>query len=377
MKPSIVLVSAFFIVINVFSGGAHAAIDDPLFRVMPIGDPTGLEIGRGIDIITGAPRGDCVEPITTPEALTGQDNIQFQSNEITSINELNTALGVSASAQFNGGFGGASASASFAQSLSVQEYSFFYFVRASVAIKGGSLKAVHLKSEYLTLLRAGTPAALKHFRDLCGDGYISEFAEGGEFEAIVRIGTKTRKEREDISASFSGSTSFASGAAAFSSQLEKYARTNDVRISTYRRSGNGQPIAITAADIQNQASTLPAIAKSGPIPLRMGIFSYLTVVVDNSVGIQDLAEREIQISKLALFYNEITQRVSEITYIVDNPNEFYSNSLDLPQLVDEMKELQTDKAQIENFASKCIQNGGACSFNDISLPSISVRPGRK
>jgi hypothetical protein len=38
-----------------------ALADDPYFRVLPIGDPTGLELGRGIDIITGAPRADCVE----------------------------------------------------------------------------------------------------------------------------------------------------------------------------------------------------------------------------------------------------------------------------------------------------------------------------
>jgi hypothetical protein len=114
------------------------------------------------------------------------------------------ALGMSASANFHGGAGSASASATFSNSLNVESYSLSYIVDTYLTAKGPSLRDVALKPKYLRLLKSGK---LDRFRELCGDGYIGEFIVGGEFKALIQIHTASRAERQVLSASVSASCS--------------------------------------------------------------------------------------------------------------------------------------------------------------------------
>jgi hypothetical protein len=353
------------------------AADDPLFRTLAVDDAAGLEVGRGLDILSGNPRADCVDrSVTADHAQFGPD-VLFQSREISDNEQLNQELGVSASATFGGGFGSASASASFARSLNVESYSLSYVVSVMLSAKGPAIRDVKLKPQYLTLLRAGTLESVERFRKLCGDGYIGEFIVGGEFKSVVQIHTKSRAERESLSGSVSGSMSMASGGASFTNSVTKISKTNDVKILTYRRGGAGVPVAITPDTIAQQASALPEIVKSSSVPLRMSIFSYLTLIDDPTIPIQTLDDRETHIRAFRTLYLAARDRDAEISYILTHGDEFYTKESDIPILVLELNKLKTFETALQDAALGCVQRPESCPDTTPILPDQTVRPGRR
>jgi hypothetical protein len=355
-----------------------ALASDPLFQVLPVEEVAGLDIGRGFDILSGSPRGDCVDrTVHTETQPTGQDDIVFQSQEVTSMRELNDALGVSASAQLKAGFGSASASASFSRSLQIQDYSLFYTGTASLKGVSTQLRDVHLKQEFLDLLKSDSPDRFKRFRTLCGDGYIGEFVTGGEFKAVVRIDTTSMTEREAISASVSASFASAGGAASFQQSLSKVASGKNVRVWTYRRGGNGAPIATTLTDIADQVSKLPSLVATAPVALSIAVSSYLIIINDLSINIPDLQTRQQAILQLAALNNTESERAAQLSYIINHPEEFTSAPFDLPKMAAELSALKKFQSAIYDRAATCFAQDGNCQTSGLDLPNETVRPARK
>lgn len=359
---------------------AVAFLEDPLVRIRAVDDFAGLDVGRGYDILTGAPRGDCVERTTTSENLpVGQDNIQFVSKEVTTTEELNKALSVSASAQLKAGLGSGSASANFAKSVDIQEYSLFYVVSASLTSQGVRLRdhtsATSLKKEYRDLLKSNNPDRFRRFRMLCGDGFISELIYGGEFKALVRVNTKSRAERESLSGSVSFSGPGGGGGAEFQNRISKISTGREVNISSFRRGGKGDRIAITAADVATQASELPKAVAAGPVVTKMVITSYLMMNLD--IGMADFEDVKSAISTLAVLSSAAAERRNDLDYIGRKSDEFYVQEFDFPKIVNEIKALDNLQAEIGKRAAKCFANVGVCKINDLTLPPPTVLPARK
>ncbi|MGR9179744.1 hypothetical protein ACU8OR_30055 (plasmid) [Rhizobium leguminosarum] len=352
--------------------------DDLYFRTVPVEDSAGFELGRGFDLLTGNPRQDCVDrTVVDSHADFGPDAVTFSSTEVTRNDDLDRSLNVSASASVQGGFGSASASTSFARALHLEAYSLSYVVRASLSGKGKGLRDVVLKPNYLKLLQSKDQEALQRFRLLCGDGYIGEFIEGGEFNAVVQIHTTSQSQRESLSAAVSATISMASGSASFASTVASIAKTNDVKVWTFRRGGSGTPIAITPESIATQASSLPALVQSSPAPLRMAVFSYVTLLDDPDIRLLDLNATEAFIQKLRVELNDARDREAEIRYILSHAGEFYANDSDLPKLLAELGELVKFEAYVHDNAIECIGASGSCSETIPALPAVTVRPGRR
>ena len=367
------LPSIFSVCFLVAASAARGA-DDALFRTLTIDDEAGLEIGRGFDVLSGNPRADCVDRTGSGDHASFGPDVFFQSHEITDNEQLDQALGMSASANFHGGAGSASASATFSKSLNVESYSLSYIINASLTAKGPSLRDVKLKPQYLRLLKSGK---LDRFRGLCGDGYIGEFIVGGEFKALIQIHTASRAERQALSGSVSASMSMASGSASFSSLLATISKTNETKILTYRRGGSGTPIAITPDTIAAQASALPEIVRLSPVPVRMSIFSYITLLDDPTIPLFDFDKREDEIVQLSHLYDAARDREVEINYIISHGSEFYIQDPDFPKLMTERNQIINYKSSMQNLAKTCVQKPDACAAKLPQLPNETVRPGRR
>lgn len=370
-------IAAFVVYCSLFSGQAALAQEDDIFQVYDLQDTTGYDLGRGFDVLTASPRGECVVvQATDKHDEFGPASVNFRSYRIENSQQLDKALGISVSASIKLGVGSADASASYSQSLSLSSYTLNYVVEASVRRKGKSIKVQDLQDRYKKLLFSGNPEAYRRFRAICGDGYISEMPVGGDFKAVIQITTSSQKESETVAASMGGSYSIFSGAASFSNAVKKASETNEVRIWSFRRGGEG-PVPITADDIASSAANLPVSTKDSPAPVQIAVINYIGVIDDPMLPMATFTERSAKIRFLGSLSAKARDQMADTQYIIDHPKQFFGQPDDIFELNAELEMLNDFRKLVSARADECVKADGYCVTDDLVVPLPIVRPARR
>ena len=347
------------------------------YRVYDIDSDTGLDLARGFDILTTTPRNQCVVVQTTidhPEY--GFNGVQFRSFRVESSQQLDRMIGLSATASINVGVGRGSASASYLDSLNVNNYSINYAVEATVTHKGKSVQVQELQERYKKLLSSGNPDLYRRFRSICGDGYITEMPIGGSFRALVQIQTHSRDDAQRLSASLGGSYSAFSASASFSSAIREIAKDNEVRIWSFRRGGDG-PVPITVDDIATSAANLPIAVKQAPTPIQIAVMSYVSALDDPALPVATLSQRAGQVERLATLSQKARDQISDARFILNHPDQFQGQSTDALSLSNEIATLNVFREAVSTRADSCISADGVCLIDDLIGPSPLARPARR
>lgn len=351
--------------------------DDEIFTTYDINSTTGIELGRGYDTLTGSPRSKCVKIQSTNESSElGADSVTFHAYRVENSSQLEKSLGMSASASIKIGVGSGNASASYSKEVSVSSYSLSYVVESAVRHKGKSIDVQDLQDRYKNLLNSRSPDAYHRFRMICGDGFISEIPVGGDFRAVIQIATNSQKETEAAAASMEGSYVTMAGSGSFSSAVKKAAQSNEVRIWSFRRGGDG-PVPITADDIATSASQLPVLAKQAPAPVQIAVMNYLGILDDPMLPLPTFAERASRISELAALSSKARDQISDVRYILEHPDQFYGQASDIFQLNNELNSLVSFRELLSARADQCVLSDGICATGDLSLPLPLARPARR
>ncbi|PDT20050.1 hypothetical protein [Rhizobium hidalgonense] len=357
--------------------GAEASGQDDIFQIYDLQDTTGYDLGRGFDVLTASPRGQCVVVGAIEDHVEfGPVGVNFRSYRIENSQQLDKVLGISASASIKFGVGSANASASYSSSVSLSSYTLNYVVEASVRRKGKSVQVQDLQERYKKLLFSGNPNAYRRFRAICGDGYISEMPVGGDFKAVIQITTSSQKESEQVAASMGGSYSIFSGAASFSSAVKKVSETNEVRIWSFRRGGEG-PVPITADDIASNAANLPVSVKDAPAPVQIAVINYIGVVDDPMLPMATFTERAAKINLLGSLSAKARDQSADARYILDHPNQFFGQPSDLFELNAELAALNDFRKLVSARADECVNSEGYCMTDDLTVPLPIARPARR
>lgn len=374
-RGGIFVIFAAFMIVG--TAGTASAQSDEIFRIYNIDTGTGYDLGRGFDILTSTPRNQCVviqEAIAHPEL--GPESVVFRSYRIESSQQLDKALGISASASIKLGVGSGTASSSYSDSLSISSYTLNYVVDGSVRQKGKSIKVQDLQDRYKRLLSSGNSDGYRRFRTICGDGYIAEMPVGGDFKAVIQITTNSRSEAQALSVSLGGSYAAVSGAASFSNAVKKAAETNEVRIWSYRRGGDG-PVPITPDEIATRAANLPVDVKQAPTPLQVAVYSYLGILDDPMLPLATFSERAVQIERLASLSAKARDQLSDVQYIISHPAQFFGQPSDIIQLTNEQNALIEFRKLVSDRADQCIQVDGMCVVDNFVVPTPLARPARR
>ena len=355
---------------------ATAIEDDPLFRVVNIENSTGLEVGRGFDILTGNPRADCVDrSVVESHSDLGPSSVTFRASRVENSEQLDRSLNISASASASFGGFGANASASYGNTLSVSSFDLTYVVEVKVTSRGASIRDVALKDQFAKLIANGQQASLDRFRAVCGDGFVGEFTVGGELRSIIKVHTRSKAETEAVSASLGASFSMISGSASLSTTLKKIATTNQVDIWTFQKGGSG-PLAMTPDELATKAAAIPDNVKAAPSPVEAAIFSYITVLNDPTLPLADFSAREKNIMRLGRLAQTARDQFADARYIFDHMDEFFSRPNDIPDLAAEMNALEAFRKQILEAADACAAANGVCK-TDFTVPAPIARPARR
>ncbi|TXM94944.1 hypothetical protein [Methylobacterium sp. WL116] len=351
--------------------------DDNVFVVYDIASTTGIELGRGYDTLTGTPRSNCVDiqKRNEPSGI-GPDSVTFHAYRVENSSQLDKSLGISASASIKIGIGSGSASSSYTKEMSVSSYSLSYVVESAVRQKGPSIDVQDLQNRYKVLLNSKKEDAYRRFRMICGDGFISEMPTGGDFRAVVQIATNSQKANESTAASLGGSYGTTAAAGSFANAVKKAAQSSEVRLWSFRRGGDG-PVPITADDIASSAANLPTLARQSPAPVQIAVMNYIGVLDDPTLPLPTFIERSSSIAGLARMSSKARDQISDVRYILDNPEQFYGQTSDIFQLNNELNALVSFREVVSARADQCMLLDGGCVIGDLSVPSPLARPARR
>ena len=200
--------------------------------------------GRGYVANADKAAGDClitadnkliVDPVRA--ANVGGQEVTYSLTKITSAQEMQDKLKISASASASFLVGSVDAKMSFSESTKTSATA--VTLLASVVVKNTAWTVppgIKIADDAAQLMRAGT---IGRFRERCGDGFIQSYLTGGEFHAIVQIQTSSKEEMEKINASIKGSYFTASGSVDFNKEMESIVKSSSTVVNSFQVGGEG------------------------------------------------------------------------------------------------------------------------------------------
>lgn len=293
-----------------------------------LGFRDGMDYGMGVDILSGVVGGRQVEPGDV-RAIDGADGQTTQyslriANSTKEVSELLDA-GIKVSGKY--GFYQGEAKVRYRDSLKLRSESTYIVATCVVRNPYKGCQSPSLTKVASDLLKAGK---LQRFRELCGDGYISGIAMGGEFSVTIQVTAKTRKEQEDISASLQAEMNGFLASAKVNSSLNesKYLKSSStsIEVSTYQRGGHGGQAALvsTLADAVDRLKAFPEIVANSPVPYFVKVSGYENLPWPVTPNLYDIRLQEQVLEGCSKVIAGLTTKINDIDFIVVNPGLFQS-----------------------------------------------------
>ncbi|TIT75891.1 MAG: PASTA domain-containing protein [Mesorhizobium sp.] len=191
------------------------------------------DFGIGVDYSTGSPMNRAVQGEITGVKNAGGSTASWSITRITTTEELESALGISAEASYGvPAFQGASARFDFAKRSKVQSSSLFLMLSAFVKLEYLSIDEPELTDAAKQLI-----SEPKAFNGRYGNMFVRGVDRGGLFFAVMRIDALSKQDAMSIAASLGGSYSAfsAEGKMKLDELHQKYA--SELHVETYHEGG--------------------------------------------------------------------------------------------------------------------------------------------
>jgi hypothetical protein len=230
-------------------------------------------LGRGFDTVTHVVRDAAIEAgPQEPDGLLTQD-VQYELFGADTRRELETALGISASASFSGLVGGASTD------ISVSEQTRFSSIHSHLAIHvivrnaPRILRTRDISQRALKDLRRDT----RSFFEKYGDTFVDSIITGGEFLAIVTFDSLTEEAKRQLDVKIRGSAGTFEGEGELHTRFSSFSSDKTLRVEV-RQSGISGAIP-KPSEVEEYARNFPALVASaashlGARPIFFGVTDY-------------------------------------------------------------------------------------------------------
>lgn len=336
----------------------------------------GMDYGVGYDELTVDRKGDGVVR-TDPSAVTGAEGqtVDFYLDVIESVEDLESALGLST--QTNAGFGlfATSAKAKFAQNARFHSYALFLLVRVNVTNSFRQMRDVTLKPTAYDLLGAGKAA---RFREEYGDVFVSGILTGGEYFAVLEVHTDTADEMKaltkDVQTSVGvGGAGFSAGEQ-FSESLRTVTKNRQVKVSSFQAGGADTQVASTAEEIVTKAANFAAqVAGDKGVPYAVELADYKTLDLPEGPNWVDLQNARDVLQRFATQRSYLVPMLNNIDYILLHQDEFeIPDPAGVDQLNTAREEIRTALNSITAAASRAANNPMAATFEQFSFTPFTL-----
>lgn len=320
-------------------------------------------LGAGYDALAEERKNGCVVVTALEQKPVLGQQVEFSLTKIASSDQLNKSMNISASASIKSGLRQGSAKANFAQSLTVNSYSTYILVSVKVSNALTEMRGVTLTEDAKNAYIQGP----ERFRQMCGDEFVSGYAMGGEYAAVLRIDSKNSDEKNALDAQIKYKAF--SGKVEFQSAIEEISKTNSMEVSLFQRGGQGDKIPSNAAEVIAQAVNFPSkVSDVNAYTYQTLTEKYTTLALPPGVQVIDTAVQESVIALLAQESASTTDALSDIRFIEENSEQF--EAYEASDLDKRKNEAISNLNKVNGASRVCFHNYTMCA-----VPALSALSG--
>lgn len=330
--------------------------------VLPVDEQMTLSLGQGYDVLSDRFSNAIVAvQASNPDsnANPGGQIVRSMIDVIEDVSEFRNTLRISISAAARMSFGRASAHYSLFRSIQINSNDVFALLYVTVLNAPTALYDPRLsdaaKEEWVNQKASARKGAMIR---VFGDSYVSSITTGGEFLAIFRLHTTSRREREEVRASAKASFGLFNAKGSYSSITEEFAKHSRITTEFTRIGGDGPLPNRDVESLLAAAQTFPDLVNpaKGGRP-RQIYFTALPIetVPDKNTNI-DLSARSAmeKLEDIARMQDRISQRLHDANYIREAPALFVDIS---PDEAREMVEtLESAKIELGRIAEDVVED---------------------
>jgi hypothetical protein len=239
-----------------------------------VGTFPGVALGVGLNSLTGAPAGSCLNIEQPGQCVDRLNSVEFRSVFIQNASELRQQLGASVAAGADTPFFSGETSAAFASSSATRSDSSYLYLEASVQLDTDVTPSVALSPDKAQILQRDPVG----FLAACGDSYISNITSGGLFRAIYEFKHLTDASKKDLSAALSLSGIDWSVDASYRASVQTFLDRFESRLYVFQEGGVAAIAPVTIDGLLTRAREfVGTINCKTAVPIRAGTKTYYTV----------------------------------------------------------------------------------------------------
>ncbi len=325
----------------------------------------GMDYGVGVDTPSGSAMGAAATGSPSIVPGTGE-TLDYSLVVISSEEELQTALGISASASGSTGLFSASARADFAQKCSLNSSSVFAMICIQITESFQSIKSPGIDPAAAALLANGNE---DRFLQQYGDCFVRGFQTGGAFFGSIEIQTHDKSDAESLKVAVQGSYAAFSASASFSQEMQDSVKNRGLNVKVHIEGGTLPNTLFTSLDgLTTGAGAWIPTVKNQAVPYSVLVDSYKVLPLPSPPNFVDLQHQLDVITQCAAWRNMDMQTLNDIAYIRSNPEQF--TDLNMDQLSQDQSNILDDLNTIATAASTAIDNPKAANFPTTKLKII-------
>jgi hypothetical protein len=263
---------------------------------------------------------------------------ELSFKRVTSTAELNSVLGIDASASLNASWftGQASlkAKVSLESSEKTEEFATFSVLYVKVREAPIMLEEVDLSPRIRNFLKEN---GLDDFYQVAGYEYIAGIIPGGEFISTIKIVSSNRETKEKVDATLNAQMSFTSAVPSsgsieanleLKSTFSQLAKNSQVRIEArcYRKGGDGL-LVTNPEDALNYALNFPAYLRQSPSILQVICKPYQDLLSFprglKAIDMMTLQRQQRPLQDLFDIFQQKSKTLAQIDQILLNPMQFH------------------------------------------------------
>ena len=310
---------------------------------------------------------------------------ELSFKRVTSTAELNSVLGIDASASLNASWftGQASlkAKVSLESSEKTEEFATFSVLYVKVREAPIMLEEVDLSPRIRNFLKEN---GLDDFYQVAGYEYIAGIIPGGEFISTIKIVSSNRETKEKVDATLNAQMSFSSpvpGNGSLEANLElkstfsQLAKNSQVQIEArcYRKGGDGL-LVTNPEDALNYALNFPAYLRQSPSILQVICKPYQDLLSFprglKAIDMMTLQRQQRPLQDLFDIFQQKSQTIAQIDQILLNPMQFHGVEEDV--LRNGKRQLEHQLDIIAENATKYANNPQDIRVDSSDFPPISL-----
>lgn len=313
----------------------------------------GQTYGVGIDTPSGEARNIAATGIPSQIPNAQGDIITFHMTQISSIEDLQTELGISA--EVSGGFGLFSASGRFdyAKSCKIHTSSVFLIAKVSVLQAFSMINAPGIDPFAASLIANGN---MTRFQEEFGDMFVRGLQTGGLFFGVIEIITKDETDKQSIQVKVSASYAAFGANGTFDSNFHDALSQRQVNVTCYIEGGDrNKDLPNTIEGMSERVTHYPSELSEGRgVPYAALLDSYSILPLPTPPNYIDLQHQKDVLIECARLRNLEMTVLNDIDYISQHLDEFVEvDNYPLSQFHNDLSE---DLNTIAAAASNALNN---------------------